>query len=287
LLLPVLVLLYFLYKGYTPNAAGFWAIAAVFLLVIGFDARSRRSIHKVLFDAFNSAPRMMCSVSVACAMGGILAGIIVLTGLGVKMSGIILEVSGNVIFIALFLSMIAAIILGMGMPTSAAYIILAVLLASGLIKLGIPEANAHLFIIYCAAMSGITPPVALSSFAAAGIAGTDPWSTSVVAIKLGLSVYIIPYMFVYGPALLGIGSVFEILTTFITAVFGVVLLSVAGIGWLKIPLKLYERGIAAAAAISMIYSGLLTDSIGFGLAGLLAGLIYLRFKTTSKKIIET
>ncbi|MCB1744782.1 MAG: TRAP transporter fused permease subunit [Gammaproteobacteria bacterium] len=276
LMLPIVVLMYYLFEGYTPSAAGFFSIVSLVALVLLFDADKRRMMHRVLWQAMTEAPRMMVAVTVACAIGGMIAGVILLTGLGVRMSSIILDISGGVMIAALLLTMLTAVVLGMGMPTSGAYIILAALLGSGLTNLGVPEIGAHMFIIFCAAMSGITPPVAISSFAAAAIAGSDPWRTSLVAIKLGLSVYLIPYMFVYGPALLGFGTVLEVSTTVLTALIGITALSVACIGWLRLELRLHERALAFLAAVLMMYAGLVTDLLGLLVIGLLGGSILLR-----------
>ncbi len=276
LIVPVVVMLYFLVEGYTPTMAGFWSIITLITLITLLDAEKRRRIHRVLFEAFVAAPKVIGPVSVASAIGGILAGIIVMTGLGVRMSGIILDLSGGIVIVALFLSMVMAIILGMGLPTAPAYIVLAVILAPGLIDMGVPEVAAHMFMIYSAAKSSITPPVAVASFAAAAVAGTDPWRTSLSAFKLGISVFIIPYMFVYGPALLGFGSVFDVMWTFVTAILGILALSVASIGWFRMDLRIYERLIAFVAALLMIYSGRHTDLAGFGVAALFIVLVQIR-----------
>ena len=276
---PVAVMLYFLFNGYTPNTAAFWAVVSLAGLILVFDTENRRRFGRVIWEALIEAPRMCVQVSVACAIGGVIAGIIVMGGLGLKVGGIILDVSDGIMLIALVLSMIVAIILGMGMPTSAAYIIMAALIAPGISDMGANLIAAHMFIIYCAGMSGITPPVAIASFAGAAIADTDPWRTSWVAIKLGLSVYIIPYMFIYGPALLGFGTVLEVATTLVTAAVGIAALSIACIGWFRVPLRIYERVGAICAAISLIFSGWLTDLLGFTLCAVLFGLVHLRARS--------
>jgi TRAP transporter 4TM/12TM fusion protein len=281
LILSLVVLVWFLVEGYTPTKAGFWALVTLTGLIIVFDAENRRRIVMVLYEAMTEAPRMIAAVTVACAVGGMIAGIIVMTGLGLRLSTIILDFSFGFTLIALILTMIVCVVLGMGMPTSAAYIILAALLAPGLAKMGIPIMAAHFFIIYCAAKSAITPPVAVASYAAAAVAGTDPWRTSLVAFKLGLSVFIIPYMFVYGPELLGIGAPLEVLWTFVTASFGIFALSVASSGWLKIDLRIHERAIALMASLPMIYAEWRSDLIGVGLFSLLLALIFLRVRRTA------
>lgn len=185
-----------------------------------------------------------------------------MTGLGLRLSSMILEFADGQLLVALILTMITCVVLGMGMPTSAAYIILAALLASGLGELGVPVIAAHFFIIYCAAKSSITPPVAVASYAAAAVANTDPWRTSLVAFKLGISVFIIPYMFVYGPTLLGVGSLPAIVWATVTASFGIFCLSVASTGWFLLPLRAVERLGALAASLPMIYVDWRSDIIG-------------------------
>ncbi|MBM10112.1 MAG: TRAP transporter permease DctM/Q, partial [Magnetovibrio sp.] len=210
LLISIGVMLYLLIDGWTPTTAAVYAIASLLLLLILFDPENRRRILLVCWDAMTTAPRMVVSVTIACAVGGILVGLITLTGLGLRMSTIILDASGGYLIVILILTMIMGVVLGMGMPTSGAYIILAALLAPGLEAAGVQILAAHMFIMYVAAKSSITPPVAIASYAAAAIAGTDPWKTSLLAFKLGLSVFIIPYMFVYGPALLGLAPPIEV-----------------------------------------------------------------------------
>lgn len=282
LTLPLALMIYLLFQGYTPTRAGFWAIVSLLALVVAFDANCRRNIHRILFRAMTEAPRMIAPVTVACAVGGMIAGIIVMTGLGLRLSSIILGFSGGSLMIALLLTMVVSVVLGMGMPTSAAYIILAALLAPGIVELGAPVVAAHLFIIYCASKSAITPPVAVASYAAAAVAGTDPWKTSLTAFRLGLSVFIIPYMFVFGPELLGYGTVPAIMWTFATATLGVVVLSAATVGWLIAPLRLHEALIAATASFFMIYVDWRTDLIGISLMGLVVALVLFRRRRLAK-----
>ena len=182
LLLPVAVMLYFLFEGYTPMYA--------------------------------------------CIFSIIIIGIVNLTGLGLKFTGFVLYLAGESLTPALLFTMIAGIILGMGLPTTAAYIVMAALLVPGLIKLGIVPIAAHMFAFYYAIISAITPPVALAVYAGAGLAGSNMWKTGLAAVRIGAPGFIIPFMFVYEPSLLFVGSLWEILSTFITATIGVVMLLV-------------------------------------------------------------
>jgi len=284
LLLPLLIMVWVLVEGYTPATAGFWSIASLAALSFMLDPATRRRFVAVLLEAATQAPRLIAPITIACAIGGILAGVIAMTGLGIRISNIILDVSDGVLMVTLFLTMVVAIVLGMGMPTSAAYVILAALLAPGLVQMGVSVMAAHLFIIYCAAKSAITPPVAIASYAAAAVAGSDPWRTSLIAFRLGLPVFIIPFMFVYGAPLLGQGHPLEILWTVLTATTGIAALSVASVGWLVIPLKWYERAIALAAALPMIYVEWRTDLIGVLLILFGLGLLYLRIRVRRARV---
>ena len=262
LLGAIVVLIGFLLQGYTPTKAGFWALLTLVALIVVFDRETRRRLVPVLWEAMTTAPRMVAPVTVACAIGGMIAGIIVMTGLGLRLSSMILAFADGQLLVALILTMITCVVLGMGMPTSAAYIILAALLAGGLGKLGVSVVAAHFFIIYCAAKSSITPPVAVASYAAAAVANTNPWQTSLIAFRLGISVFIIPYMFVYGPPLLGDGTALEIVWATITASFGIFALSVASSGWLLVDLRAHERVGALAASLPMIYVEWRSDLAG-------------------------
>ncbi|MEX2643655.1 MAG: TRAP transporter fused permease subunit [Acetobacterales bacterium] len=276
LILPVLVMVWMLVDGYSPTMAGFWAIVSLAILIPIFDAECRRNYFKVLYQAAINGPRMMAPVTVACAVAGIIAGVIVSTGLSLKLGTMVIDWSGGHILSALLMTMVICVIIGMGVPTSASYVLLAALIGPGLEKMGVYVAAAHLFIIYCASKSAITPPVAVASYTAAAIAGSNPWQTSIIAFRLGLSVFIIPYMFVFGPALLGEGSAVQIIWATCTACFGIFALSVASAGWLRVDLRPHERLIAFAAAVPMIYVGWMTDLLGLGIFAVLMGLIYLR-----------
>ena len=278
LLISIFVMLYLLIDGWTPTTAAVYAIASLLILLVIFDPDNRKRIHVVCWDAMCAAPKMVVPVTIACAVGGILVGLITLTGLGLRMSTIILDISGGHLIIILILTMIMGVILGMGMPTSGAYIILAALLAPGLEEAGVQILAAHMFIMYVAAKSSITPPVAIASYAAAAIAGTDPWKTSLLAFKLGLSVFIIPYMFVYGPALLGLAPVLEVTWVFITAMIGIFCLSVSCIGWLFVGLRGIERLIYLSAALLLIQPSWGSDGTGFTIFLIVTAFVFFRSK---------
>lgn len=278
LLISVVILMYFLVEGYTPGRACFWAIVSLVALLATFDAENRRNMVNIILAAMATAPRVVGSVSAACAVAGIIVGVITLTGLGLKVSMLVLWIAGGHLLPTLIVTMILAVILSMGMPTSGAYIVLAALLAPAMVDLGVLPISAHMFVLYCASKSSITPPVALSSYAAAAMANSDPWKTSICAFRLALTVFIIPYMFVFGPAILGIGSIAEVSLTVLTASIGLFLLGAASIGWLFLDLRWWERVLFLAASLCMIKPGLMTDSTGFVLGAALTGFAYWRSK---------
>jgi len=276
LFLSIGVMIYVLADGYTPTTAGLGAIVSLLGLLVLFDPVNRRRVLPICLQAMDHAPRLIGPVTAACAVGGIIIGVITLTGLGLRMSTIVLGLAGDSLLVLLVLTMVVGIVLGMGMPTSGAYIILAALLAPGLVKFGVPVLAAHMFVMFCACTSAITPPVAISSYAAAAVAGSDPWRTSVIAFKLGLSSFLIPYMFVYGPALLGIGEPLDVAIAIVTASIGVIALSVAIIGWLFVPLGPVLRIAYFAASLVLIVPGLVTDGIGLSIVVVVTALLLRR-----------
>jgi len=188
--------------------------------------------------------------------------------LGLRFSGLIINVSGGNLLAALFLTMIASLILGMGLPTTPAYVIQAALAVPALVNLGVPVIAAHLFCLYFAVISAITPPVALAAYAGASISGGNAMTTGFIATRLGLAAYLVPYMFVYGPPLLTIGQPLEVVLAVSTAVLGVVGLAVAGEGWLLGRTFIWERGLCLVAALLLIKPGWKTDLIGLAIMSL-------------------
>ncbi len=263
LLFPLVVIVYFMMVGYTPMYACIYATLSVVLIAL-LRKETRMGITKIL-KALEFGAKNMLPVAAACACAGIIIGVINLTGLGLKFTSLILFIAGNSLAPALIFTMLAGIILGMGLPTTAAYIVQAALLIPALIKLGVPTIAAHLFVFYFAIISAITPPVAMAVYAAAGISGSNLWRTGLQAVRIGATGFIIPYMFVYGPSLLMIGSTWTILTALLSACLGVIALSAGLMGWLFKGTSLIERGMLIVGAILLINPGLLTDGIGLAL----------------------
>jgi TRAP-type uncharacterized transport system fused permease subunit len=201
-------------------------------------------------------------IAATCAAAGIIVGILTQTGLGTKFAMIIFNYSGGNLYIALVFTMIIAIVLGMGMPTTAAYAICASVLAPALIQLNIPEIAAHLFIFYFACLSALTPPVALASFAAAAIAGAKTWEVGWQGMRFAIAGFLIPFMFVLGPAMVLEGTAFEIVMVVITGTVGVIALAASVQNWLMTRCAVWERVALAIAAVALIKPGLATDIIG-------------------------
>lgn len=249
-LLPLAVLVALLINGFSPQKAAFYSI--IFTFIIGFlKNRKNMTIPNILTGCKEAATGIM-PIAAACLLAGIIMGIIQLTGLGIKISGILEAVSGGNLLLALILTMLTSLILGMGLPTSAAYLILAVLVAPALVNMGIPLIAAHMFILYFGALSTITPPVALSVFGAAGIAGANVWETGVDSVKLASAGFIIPFIFAYNDVLLLNGTFSEIFISVITAVLGCFALSIAVSGWCFKPLGAISRILFLIGAIFLI-----------------------------------
>ena len=280
LVLPLVTLIWFIVEGYTLVHAAIWSIMALVFLLLIFDAENRRNVLAVLWKAMTDAPRMMAQITVAVTIGGILVGIIVQTGIGVRLSAIILDMAGGQLFNVLLLTMFFSILLGMGMPATGAYIILALLLAPGMVQLGVPLLAAHMFIFYGGCKSNITPPVAIAAFAAAAIAGTGPMRTAMKSFVIGLPIYILPFMFVYSPELLGVGGfTLDSAWRFVTAAFGIGALSIACVGWLLRRLPWGERFVWFCISGIFIFPGLVFDIAAFSsLAAMTAWAIWRRPK---------
>ncbi len=220
-----------------------------------------------LGKALELAGVMSIQIIAVCACAGIIVGVISLTGVGARFSSVLLDLAAASQLLALFFAMCIAILLGMGMPTTAAYAVAASVVAPGLIGLGIPTLTAHFFVFYFAVVSAITPPVALASYAAAGISGSNPMETSVASFKIGIAAFIVPFMFFYNSAILMDGTWFEVARAGVTAVFGVFLLSSGVQGWFMGARAVWFLRVALVlAALFMIEGGWITDVIGVGAA---------------------
>jgi len=261
LLLPVILIVAFLAAGRSPMRAAFWGVvSALGLAGIAPSTRPSRGELRVLVEG---AGRGAVQVAAACAAAGIVVGVASLTGIGLRMSELIVTLSHGSLFVALVLTALGSIVLGMGLPTTAAYVVLAALGAPALVQLGVPLLAAHLFIFYFGCISNVTPPVSLAAFAAAGIAGAPALRTAVSAAVLAVAGFLVPFMFIYGPPILLDGSVPEIAWTTITATAGVTALASAAMGYARRELAVWERLVLGAGALCLVFPGVATDGAGF------------------------
>jgi len=264
LLLPLIVLLYLLIKGYTPIFAAFFSIFAT-ILASSLKKETRMSF-KDMVQALEDGARTALGVAMACAVVGLIIGVATLTGFGLKLAGAILFIGKGNLFLTLVLTMIACIVLGMGLPSIPAYIITATMAAPALAKMGVEPLVSHMFVFYFGMLANLTPPVALAAFAGAGIAGGNTTQTGIQSLKLALAGFIVPYIFVYSPSLLLINTTaFGAIHVTITAIIGVVALGAAVEGYLLDKLNPLYRIVMFAAALSLIKPGLMTDILGIGL----------------------
>lgn len=267
LFLPIIILIAALFMGYSVIRAG--TLATMAAAVVSWLTPYRMGLRSVL-KAFELAGVMSIQIITVCACAGIIVGVISLTGVGARFSNLLLGLAGVSQLLALVFAMLIAILLGMGMPTTAAYAVAASVVAPGLVNLGIPLLTAHFFVFYFAVVSAITPPVALASYAAAGISGANPMETSVASFKIGIAAFIVPFMFFYNSALLMEGGWGDVLRAGVTATFGVYVLSAAVQGWfVEMRAAWFVRLGLLASALFMIEGGWLTDLIGLSGVGAL------------------
>src|SRR5699024_6923789 len=265
LFVPVVLLIFMLVSGFSVIFAGTVGIVACCILSL-FSKETRMGLMKVL-EALELGMENAIQLIAIVATAGIIVGVIALTGIGQRFSSMLLSLADNNLLIALIFAMAISILLGMGMPTTAAYAVAASVIAPGLINLGIDPIIAHMFVFYYAVISAITPPVAFAAFAASGISGTDPMKTSVAAFQIGLAAFIVPFMFYFSPELLlESESTVAIILAAVTALIGVYLLSAAVQAWFfGKKASWYSRVILMVAAIMFMLSGIQTDLIGMGL----------------------
>ncbi len=263
LFLPIIILIYTLFAGYSVIRAGTVAMASA--AVVSWLTPYRMGPTAIL-RALDLGARMSIQLVAVCAAAGIIVGVIALTGVGARFSSLLLGIAEQNQLIALFFAMCISIILGMGMPTTAAYAVAAAVVAPGLIQLGIPVLIAHFFVFYYAVMSAITPPVALAAYAGAGLSGSDPMKTSVEAFKIGLAAFIVPFMFFYSHELLMKGEWIDIAWVVATALLGMYLLAAAVQGYYFGQIGVVLRIVLLIAALSMIEGTWYTDLFGFGVA---------------------
>ena len=264
LMLPLVTLIVVLCMGYTAGRAV--SVALVVIITIGIV--TKRITIKGIYNICVSTAKSAIVIALACCASGVIVGVLVTTGLGVAFTGIVMSVAKGFLPLALLMTALACLVLGMGVPTSAAYIITSSLCTPVLLKMGVLPTAAHLFALYFACISAITPPVAMAAYAGAHIAGADMFKTGVQACKLGITAFLMPFMFVYNPALLMQGSPIDVIRALITCMIAGIALSSAVEGYLfhrKINVVL--RAFNFAAALLLIDQGFVTDIVGLAIVG--------------------
>jgi TRAP transporter 4TM/12TM fusion protein len=269
LFVPILVVLFGLTLGYSaPRCALAGALTCLPMALL--RASTRKGIGwRSVFDALVDGARNTLAVAMACACAGIVIGVVTITGLGIVFTQFVVALAQDSLILALVLTALAGIVLGMGMPTTPSYIVMVSLLVPAVIKLGALTPAAHMFAFYFAILSAITPPVALAVFAAAGLAKADLWKSGWEAVRVAAPAYIVPFMFVYEPSLLMIGHWATIATSLVSAIIGVICLAAGLMGYLRRPCLWWERGLLVVAAFLLIKPGYVTDAAGLAVLAML------------------
>ncbi|MHC1727096.1 MAG: TRAP transporter permease [Syntrophobacteraceae bacterium] len=279
LFLPLVVIIGLLMAGYTPLYAALMAMAIC--VVAAAVKKSTRMGPKAIVDCLEYGARNALGVVIACATAGIIVGVVTLTGLGLKLANGLVDLAAGNLMLTLVFTMITSLILGMGAPTTANYIITSTIAAPALIMLQVHPLAAHLFVFYFGIIADLTPPVCLAAFAGAGIAGADPMKTGFIATKLAIGAFIIPYIFVYNPVMILIGvSTWGMIQTLCSSCLGMGGVGVAMIGYCLTNMKYYERIWFFVAGLMLIDPGTLTDIIGAAM--LVIGVGYQWYKSRNE-----
>ncbi len=278
LLLPIITLVVFLALGYSAVKAVFWSI--VIMVAVSWIGKPQyRMTPKRILNALIDGGLGAVEVAAACACSGLVIGVIGITGIGLAFSSFVISLSQGILPLALILTMIGSIILGMGVPTTAQYIITSTLAAPALYQMGVPLMSAHLFCLYFGVLADVTPPVALATYAAAGIAGSNAMKTGFTALVTAMAGFVVPYMFIYNPHLLFQGNIFQIGLSFTTALMGIIGLSAGVQGYYIAPLSIIERLALLAVPFLLIVPNWTTDAAGLAI---LVG-VYVLQKMKAKK----
>ena len=264
--IPLFGIVYFLVQGYNPLYAGCWGIVLATLL--SFVRKEDRLDIKSFISTLEEGSKSALSVAIACVIVGVVIGMMGATGIALKVGDVILSFTKGNLLLTLISTMILSMILGMGMPTTASYVMASA--APALILLGAKPLDVHFFVFFYAVLSSVTPPVCVGAYTAAGIAGSDPNKTAFTSIKLALAGFIVPFVFIYSPEIMLTNVVSWPVTIFaiITALIGVFGLSIATEGYIAAPVPFWGRLLAFAGAVLLIFPGVVTDAAGFSLLGL-------------------
>lgn len=268
-LAPFALLIFLMLQGYSPFKACFYSMLLLVAMYAIWKKEFGISLFKKVYAALQKGATNTVPITIACAAAGIISGNLAVSGLGIKISSIIISTSGGVVIIALVLTMLTAIILGMGLPTTAAYLILATVVAPSLAELGVPLLTAHLFVFFFGCISTITPPVALASYVAAGIANADINRVGWTAFAYGITSFILPYMFFFGPALMMNDNLSSIFLAVVSGLIGVYFVATAVVGYTDNQLTIPLRLIALIAGVLLLLQGWGTDLIGLILGAMM------------------
>jgi TRAP transporter 4TM/12TM fusion protein len=277
MLLPLVLLLALIAVfNSSPQYAALWATLSIFVVSL-FRRDTRFGFRKIL-DGLAAGAMGVLTISVICAASGLIIGVFTVTGLGLKLSSTIISFAGGSLGLLLVLAMLASLVLGMGVPTVAAYLILAILVAPAVTGFGVLPIAAHMFVFYFGIISAITPPVAIAAYVAAGIAEDDPMRVGLVACRLALPAFIIPFVFVYQPGLLMVGDLGDIIPVVVTSILGSFFCAVAVQGYVFCSLKPWERLLMLGCAIFALIPEPVTDILGVGIAIVIIWICWLRAK---------
>ena len=265
LLIPFIAVLVLILMDYSPMFAALIAVAMAVTLVIIRNIKQPKVIVKKIAEGLIDGSKGLSSVACGLACAGVIVGCVTLTGLGSKFVTLVVTISGSYPLLALLLIAVACLILGMGLPTSAAYVITATMAAPAMVRMGFPLFASHLFIFYFAVIAPVTPPVAIAAYAGAGIAKGDPTRTGVNAFLFALPAFLCPFMFIYNPLLLGHGQAVEVIWAAVTAVAGAIAIGASSQKYLATELTLLQSLLLLGGAFLMLYPGLVTDLIGIAI----------------------
>ncbi len=278
-IIPIIALIIFMGSmGYTATKAGIWSCGILFIIAL---LRKNISLRQ-LFDILEAGGKGIYSVAMAMACSGIIIGAFTLTGLGMKLSSLLIQASGGYLITLLILTMIACLILGMGMTCTAAYIILSVLVAPALVDLGVTPIAAHMFVFHIGSLANVTPPVALGSYAAAAIADANPFKTGIIGMKLALPALLVPFLFVYNPDLIMQGTTMGIIWATFTGIIGVVMIAGGLQGFFFRHIAWPLRIVAFCDGLLMIIPERTTDIIGIAVGILLLAILWVQNKKTKQ-----
>ena len=284
MLLPLVVLtIVMTVLNQSAIRAASWGILSCIIVYI---IKNRKLSLKEILDAMADGAKSACGMICACGTAGIVIGVLNMTGAGIKFASFVVEVANGHLLVALILTMLASLILGMGLPTSASYIICAAVAAPALIDMGLTAMQAHMFVFYFACISAITPPVAMAAYAGATISGSKPMEVGFTACKLGICAFIVPFMFCFVPTLLWKGAAGDIIVTIITALIGATMLSYGlqrYAGCFSLPLGIIPSCILITSALLMIIPGTVTDLIGVACACVVLIPLFLKKRHMQKK----